>query len=97
MDNATWVKIDSWHWAIPGTDPIETQCGRTADAGALTVDLLPGGKSCESCLRSYAREHDLPEVSLDLEGAEPAIGDVVDEPATDVVAGGAEAAPAYDE
>lgn len=98
MDNATWVKIESWHWALPGPAPLQTHCGRTAADDAPTVDLLPAAKSCESCLRDYAREHDIPEVSVDVDGAEPTPDEVDSSgPVTDVVAGGAEAAPAYDE
>lgn len=55
-----WVRIVSWHAAetytrMPGT--VLTLCGRTVH-DAVVVDALPAGRSCESCLRIYARRED---------------------------------------
>lgn len=54
-----WVKIRSWH-AVRLTRSIEprTVCGRTAPQSAPVSDVLPGEKSCESCLRIIARRVD---------------------------------------
>ncbi len=57
----TWVRIRSWHGVrtatrVPGR--FVTLCGRQASS-LRVVDLLPlGEKTCESCLRIYAKETD---------------------------------------
>ena len=54
-----WVKIRSWHAVesvYPGTAMVTTRCGRRTIA--TPVDDLPGGRSCESCLRILARKAD---------------------------------------
>lgn len=54
-----WVKITSWH-ALRPYDHFgpTTFCGRdAADADEVKM-TLPGGKSCETCLRIVARRQD---------------------------------------
>ena len=53
----TYAKIRSWH-VVKTYDPPKTYCGRDFDPDDETVDELPGEKSCESCLRSVARQVD---------------------------------------
>jgi hypothetical protein len=59
-----WIKIRSFH-AVRNYNRaggVETYCGRTVgslDEPPQTVDALPGGKSCETCLRLYARQADV--------------------------------------
>ena len=52
-----YVLVKSWHRVKTVTRAgwYLTLCGRTAKADALTSAELPGGKSCESCLRIMAR------------------------------------------
>jgi hypothetical protein len=57
--NVQWVLIRSWH-AVKGYSVDEnrtrTVCGRNAYSAAM--EALPGGKSCETCLRIVARQAD---------------------------------------
>lgn len=59
MENADWVQIRSWH-IIKLTRSILpiTLCGRHTKEGAKVSNELHSGKSCESCLRIYARRVD---------------------------------------
>jgi hypothetical protein len=55
-----WVRIRSWHAVktytrTPGG--VLTLCGRSVIMRPV-VDTLPAGRSCESCLRIYARKVD---------------------------------------
>ncbi len=55
-----WVKIVSWHGVrtatrVPGS--YVTLCGRRAHNDP--VNVLPEGKSCETCLRIYAKREDV--------------------------------------
>lgn len=58
--NVRWAKITSWHILrapILGLGTYRTLCGRFADGPV--VDAPPGGeRTCESCLRAYARRTD---------------------------------------
>jgi hypothetical protein len=47
-----WVKVKSWHLVANG----RTRCGRLYPIPSPTVDDLPQGKSCESCLRLHERD-----------------------------------------
>lgn len=55
-----WVKIVSWHAVrmVSRGGMVQTYCGRWMPVGTPTVAELPGGKSCESCLRITARQDD---------------------------------------
>ncbi len=53
----TYAKIRSWH-VVKTSEPPVTRCGRPFDSDAETITVLPGEKSCESCLRSVARDVD---------------------------------------
>ena len=61
MADIRFVKIVSWH-AIrrePNGPDADTYCGRYVAGSPLkSTDLPMGEKSCESCLRSVAREAD---------------------------------------
>lgn len=61
-----WVKIVAWHAfrTYSRANRIVTLCGRVAPEGATVVDALPGGASCETCLRLYARRADAPETPV---------------------------------
>ena len=52
-----WARIRSWHALGPALTG-RTLCGRTASAESEVHDVLPGGKSCETCLRIVARKAD---------------------------------------
>jgi hypothetical protein len=57
-----WVKIRSWHGvkSYSRAGFIQTLCGRwTTSLLARPVDTLPGGSSCETCLRIYGRQRDV--------------------------------------
>jgi hypothetical protein len=57
----TWVMIRSWHAVRTTyvTGGLVTLCGRVVAHGATaSVDALPSGKSCETCLRIFARQQD---------------------------------------
>lgn len=59
--NRVFLKIKSWHIArfhTWGIDTWMTLCGRRAEGPA--VDILPTGKSCESCTRIAVRQDDVP-------------------------------------
>jgi len=51
----TWVKLVSWHAARPKDHADTTYCGRDLPAGRPISDMLPAGKSCESCARIVLR------------------------------------------
>jgi hypothetical protein len=53
----TYAKIRSWH-VVKTSEPPVTRCGRPFDSDSETITQLPDEKSCESCLRSVAREVD---------------------------------------
>ena len=56
-----WVKIRSFHAVRLVSDRIGrtwTVCGRNVEQ-AVIVDTLPGGRSCETCLRLVARRVDV--------------------------------------
>jgi hypothetical protein len=53
MMQVIWVKIRSWH-AVEN-HALKTLCGRQVQ-GEVQAAVLPGGKSCESCLRIIARQ-----------------------------------------
>lgn len=55
-----WFKIRSWHalelWSRGGLP--KAYCGKWGTKDAPTADDLPAEKSCETCLRVYARQQD---------------------------------------
>lgn len=53
-----WTLIRSWHAVRTGNSPgrMMTLCGRRSFS--YTVEDLPAGKSCETCLRIVARNAD---------------------------------------
>lgn len=56
----TWVRIISWHAVKLASDRVGrtwTLCGRRVEHADI-VDVLPAGKSCETCLRIIARSAD---------------------------------------
>lgn len=57
----SWFKVASWHAVEIGENiPNKTLCGRTVEI-TTSDDLrddLPAEKSCETCLRIYARRSD---------------------------------------
>lgn len=55
--NIRWVRIASWH-AL--RDDGKTLCGRSVNRtqAGNTLDELPSGRSCETCLRIVARRAD---------------------------------------
>jgi len=57
MTPLQWVRIRSWHVVrlTRSLTPI-TVCGRHATAEHRTSNVLPAGRSCESCLRIVARQ-----------------------------------------
>lgn len=55
-----WVRIRSWHairthTRVPGG--VVTVCGRNV-VDARMSDVLPAGRSCETCLRIVTRKAD---------------------------------------
>ena len=50
-----WGRIRSWH-ALDASYTGRTLCGRVVTTAG--VDVLPPGKSCETCLRIVARKAD---------------------------------------
>lgn len=54
-----WVRIQSWHVVrfvyATRANAYATMCGRLVPSDAEVSDALPSGKSCETCLRLYAR------------------------------------------
>lgn len=51
-----WYRLRSWHAATPSRALVgRTFCGRTVRGDAQWSTDLPGGKSCESCLRILAK------------------------------------------
>lgn len=60
--NADWFQIRSWHivrFVSRGNAP-KALCGKWGAANAPTFQNLGSTKSCESCLRIYARLVDQP-------------------------------------
>lgn len=57
----TWFRMQSWHASVEpfvnGQQP-NVLCGRRGPFNAANDPFPPGGKSCESCLRSLARKVD---------------------------------------
>ena len=60
-----WIKIDSWHikkasWEWASSYIAETYCGLQRMWDGTGLDRLPGGdeKSCENCLKIFARGSD---------------------------------------
>ena len=56
-----WIQITSWHAYNEGT--ARTLCGRHIPLTRVPIESrlkeeLPAGKSCETCLRIYARKED---------------------------------------
>jgi len=61
MADTQWVQIVSWHAVRLFSDRIGrtwTVCGRRTLPTAVVVDVLPAGKSCETCLRILGRRED---------------------------------------
>lgn len=56
--NIIWVKIKSWHAQRPKDHADTTYCGRELPPDAPISDVLPSGKSCETCLRIVSRLND---------------------------------------
>jgi hypothetical protein len=61
--SASWVLIRSWHAIrlFRRDGSVETLCGRvtgTLHEPGHIEEELPEGKSCETCLRIYARNTD---------------------------------------
>ena len=50
-----WARIRSWH-ALDTSFTGRTLCGRVSSTHS--VDVLPPGKSCETCLRIVAKKAD---------------------------------------
>lgn len=52
-----YFRIRSWHVlrGYTSSGRLLALCGRTAPSDAETADLLPGDRSCESCLRIAER------------------------------------------
>jgi hypothetical protein len=66
--NVQWVRIRSWHAVrYQSLSLYLTLCGRYSDQAP--VDDLPGGKTCESCLRIIAKQADKP--TLNTRGTAP--------------------------
>lgn len=65
--NILWVQIRSAH-AIDDNVGTHTRtlCGRVPSRDAVVYDTLPGGRSCESCLRIVARKADNDPVNEDV-------------------------------
>ncbi len=70
----SWTRIRpglSWHIVSLASDRASRTkmlCGRRAGTlgnPAEIVDILPGGKSCNSCLRSAAKRADAPEAGVE--------------------------------
>lgn len=51
-----WVRIRSWH--ALRDDNGHTLCGRQPPIAPEWSEMLPAGKSCETCLRIVARRAD---------------------------------------
>ena len=66
MIDIVWVRIRSWHILnfYDRGGGANTLCGRRVggmDEPPVTIDVLGGGRSCESCLRIHARIVDAPQ------------------------------------